>query len=159
MMTLTHSIPRLLGLMLMITILLLCQGIPTFAAEIPALETPVSSAPVDPSVPLPDQEPIRTYSLPLITTASKQKVKIDPPAARIIVTTKPGDVSVHCGDSNQKHYRCVSGKHLQIAYDPPQPISFFWAYSEHAEHVALQIEVYELYEAEATEPEFSNESK
>lgn len=141
-----HSI-RILCLVLLWVGLGLCGSAPGYATEIPAWQSPVSSAPVDPSAPLPEEKPLQSYSLPLITTASKQKVKIDPPAARIVVTTKPGDVSVHCGDSNQKHYRCASGKSLQIAYDPPQPISFFWAYSEHAEHVALKIDVYELYDS------------
>ncbi len=130
----------------------LCGIPPSHAAEISVLENPVSSAPVDPSVPVPEDKPIQSYSLPLITAAAKQKVKIDPPAAWIVVTTKPGDVSVYCGDSNQKHYRCVSGKPLQISYDPPQPISFFWAYSEHAEHVALKIDVYELFDESANQP-------
>lgn len=93
----------------------------------------------------PSATPLKTYSLPLITTASKQQIQIDPPATRLVITTKPGDVSVHCGDSNRNHYRCIAGKPLEIIYDPPQPISYFWAYSEHNEHVALKIDVYELY--------------
>lgn len=92
-------------------------------------------------------EPVKTYNLGILAESSRQKVKIDPPATKLIVKVEVGEGSIRCGDTNQT-YNCAPGKPLTLSYEPSEAINQFWGENHSDVKYRLRIDVYEVAEVE-----------
>lgn len=107
------------------------------------------------------KSPLKTYFLRVLAGGSRQFVKLNPPATRIIVFSQSGNKAVRCGDS-VRIYNCLPGNPLKISVDPEKPIEKFWAENSHEEPMRLRIDVYETLAADLeskTEDESTPKSK
>ncbi|WP_153009494.1 hypothetical protein [Mastigocoleus testarum] len=87
-------------------------------------------------------KPTKVYYLTVLPEISKQVIKLNPPARKIVIAVKPGDVAIPCG-CNLKIYTCVSGKNLNITAEPSNLIQEFWVQNPLSHNVRLTITVYE----------------
>ncbi len=94
------------------------------------------------------EQPLKTYLLTLLPGVARQVVQINPPATRLVVTSRSGDTAVRCGDG-ERSYSCVPGKRLEILADSAAPVDQFWGENTHEIEVRLRIEVYEEFSGEA----------
>ncbi len=87
---------------------------------------------------------IKVYYFTILPEIPKQIIKLNPPARKILIAVKPGDVAIPCG-CNLKFYTCVSGKTLNISAEPENLIQEFWVQNPLSHNVRLTITVYEDY--------------
>ncbi len=88
--------------------------------------------------------PLKVYHLTVLPEVSEQRVKLNPPAAKVAIAIQPGDVAIRCG-YNFNIYTCVSGKTLKIHAEPDRPIQEFWVQNPLSHNVRISITVYENY--------------
>ncbi len=90
-------------------------------------------------------QPIKTYFLRILPQASRQKLDLNPPATRIVVTSHSGDTAIVCGDGIRS-YSCVPGKPLKLVYEPDTPVKQFWGENQNQSEIQVQlrIDVYEV---------------
>jgi len=110
-----------------ILIVTLCFPIPVMAEIMPAKET---------------SSPRTTYFLIALPNGSRQSVKLDPPATRLVISSHSGDTSVRCGEGIRS-YNCTPGKRLELKAENSSPIKQIWAENSHETQVRLKIEVLE----------------
>lgn len=87
-------------------------------------------------------QPLKSYSLYVLPDASRQFVKIEPPAIKIIIYLRSGETAVRCGVSTQA-YSCTPGNPLKISATPETPIQQFWAENFTEQQAQLKIDVLE----------------
>jgi hypothetical protein len=87
----------------------------------------------------PNPKALQTYGVPLLGSQAEQRIKIDPPALELRVTTQPGNVVLRCGDNHQA-YTCKAGQPTVIVADTP--ITEFWVQHHTEENANLQVGVY-----------------
>ncbi len=96
-----------------------------------------------------DQEqlhhPLKIYYFYVLPEIAYQRININPPATKAIITIQPGDVSIRCG-YNFRVYTCVSGKSLEITTTPDNPIREFWVQNYFSSHARIAIAIYEVCE-------------
>lgn len=93
-------------------------------------------------MPVQATEPLKTYSLNILSEMSRQSIKLDPPVTEMTVRIiKPGDAAIPCGDGNNT-YTCTAGKLLEIKSSSDQPISKFWGQNTAENPVYLTLEVF-----------------
>ncbi|AMW30333.1 hypothetical protein [Arthrospira platensis] len=107
-------------------------------------------------IPAQAAEPLKTYSLNILSEMSRQSIKLDPPVTQMTVRIlKPGDVAIPCGDG-QHTYTCTSGKLLWIQSDQDQPIRQFWGQNTAEKPVYLTLEVFQQLQPEEVEDDSSD---
>ncbi len=89
------------------------------------------------------EQPIKTYFLTILPQVSRQKIDLNPPATRIVVTSRSGDTAIVCGDGVSS-YSCLPGKPLKLVYEPDTPVKIFWGKNQSEMKVQLKIDVYEV---------------
>lgn len=114
-----------------ILMICLCFPLPVVAETIPAKET---------------SSPNQTYFLIALPHGSRQSVKLDPPATRLVISSHSGDTSVRCGEGIRS-YTCSPGKRLELTAENSSPIKQIWAENSHETQVRLKIEVLETLNA------------
>lgn len=87
----------------------------------------------------PNPKALQTYGVPLLGSQAEQRIKIDPPALELRVTTQPGNVVLRCGDNHQV-YTCKAGQPTVIVADTP--ITEFWVQHHTEENANLQVGVF-----------------
>ncbi|MDJ0615861.1 MAG: hypothetical protein QNJ63_03770 [Calothrix sp. MO_192.B10] len=95
----------------------------------------------DPQLP----EPLKVYHLTVLPEIAYQKIKLNPPVTKAIITIQPGDVAIRCG-YNFNIYTCISGKPLEIRAEQDNPIQEFWVQNPLPHNMRLTIFVYEYYQ-------------
>ncbi|MDJ0736990.1 MAG: hypothetical protein QNJ47_23470 [Nostocaceae cyanobacterium] len=90
-------------------------------------------------------QPLKIYRLSVLPEIPQQRIKLNPPATKIVITIQPGDVAILCG-YNFKVYTCVSGKPLEINAESNNPIKEFWIQNPLSYNVRVKIAVYEHYQ-------------
>lgn len=100
----------------------------------------------------PNSKALQTYRVPLLGSQAEQRIKIDPPALELRVTTQPGNVVLRCGDNHQA-YTCKAGQPTVMVADTP--ITEFWVQHQTEENVNLQVGVYRYAADPADSPELS----
>ncbi|MGB7444872.1 MAG: hypothetical protein WA919_27705 [Coleofasciculaceae cyanobacterium] len=101
-------------------------------------------------------QPLKTYVLTVLPEGSRQKIKLQPPATKLVVNAQSGDTAVLCGDGRQK-YTCKSGNPLQI--DSEEPIKQFWAENTSQQQVQLRINIYEVSDSQPLAQEIEEAEK
>lgn len=85
----------------------------------------------------------QTYLLNVLPGGSRLTVNINPPATKIIVTSKSGDTAIRCG-YNRHIYSCLPGSQLEITADRTNPIHKFWGQNHNEIWVQLLVHVTEF---------------
>ncbi|MBE9129473.1 MULTISPECIES: hypothetical protein [unclassified Coleofasciculus] len=135
---------------------ILCSVTPVWAENDPAIRNAD-----DESQELLQKSPLKTYFLSVLAGGSRQFVKLNPPATKVIVFSQVGNKAVRCGDSIHT-YDCLPGNPLKISVDKEKPIEKFWAENPHEEPLRLRINVYEALASDLeskTEDELTQKSK
>ncbi len=101
----------------------------------------------------PNAKVLQTYRVPLLGSQAEKRIKIDPPALELRVTTQPGTVVLRCGDNHQA-YTCKAGQPTVIAADTP--ITEFWVQHHTEENANLQVGVYRYAPDPADSPDVSS---
>ncbi|MEQ8970978.1 MAG: hypothetical protein RIE73_11350 [Coleofasciculus sp. C1-SOL-03] len=100
-------------------------------------------------------KPLKSYFLNVLGGGSRQSIKLDSPATRLIIYVQRGEKPIRCGDCT-KTYNCIPGKPLKINVDPATPIKKIWAENRYEKLVRLRLDVLE--EVSNPEPESRNQS-
>ncbi len=67
---------------------------------------------------------IKIYYYTVLSEISKQIIKLNPPARKVVIAVKPDDVAISCS-CDLKVYTCVSGKTLKIVTEVDNLIQEF----------------------------------
>ncbi len=86
-------------------------------------------------------QPLKIYHLTVLPEIAHQRIKLNPPATKAVISIQPGGVAIRCG-YNFKIYTCISGKPLEISAEQNNPIKEFWVQNPLPHNVRLAIAVY-----------------